>query len=105
MKHPLEQLRIVALVEGVSFLALLFVAMPLKYLAGIPLATRVAGSIHGLLFLIFLSALYRAASECNWPARRSLLAFASSLVPFATFAFDRSLRREIEATLRVPATP
>ena len=93
----LRQLRLVALVEGSSFLALLFVAMPLKYLAGLPLAVRIMGSVHGLLFLMFMAALYRAARERDWPLRRSLLAFVSSIVPFGTFLFDRSLRREIAA--------
>ena len=102
----LRQLRLVALLEGVSFVALLFVAMPLKYLAGLPLAVRIVGSVHGLLFLLFMAALYRASVERRWPARRSLLAFVSSIVPFGTFVFDRSLRREIAAAdARRPAEP
>jgi integral membrane protein len=91
----LRQLRLVALLEGSSFLILLFVAMPLKYQAGLPLAVRIVGSMHGLLFLMFLAALYRAGTECRWPLRRWLLAFAASIVPFGTFVFDRSLRSEI----------
>ena len=93
----LRQLRLVALLEGWSFLALLFIAMPLKYLAGLPLAVRIMGSVHGLLFLMFMAALYRAARKRDWPLRRSLLAFVASIVPFGTFLFDRSLRREIAA--------
>jgi integral membrane protein len=93
----LRQLRLLALLEGSSFLVLLFIAMPLKYLAGLPLAVRIVGSVHGLLFLMFMGALYRASRERAWPLRRSLLAFVSSIVPFGTFIFDRSLRREIAA--------
>ncbi|RYZ34498.1 MAG: DUF3817 domain-containing protein, partial [Myxococcaceae bacterium] len=51
----LRQLRLIAFLEGLSFLGLLFVAMPVKYLLGQPLAVRVAGSVHGLLFLLFVS--------------------------------------------------
>ena len=91
----LRQLRVVAFLEGLSFVLLLFVAMPLKYYAGLPLAVRVLGSLHGLLFLAFCWALARAAIACEWPFRRSLLAFVSSLLPFGTFVFDRSLKREI----------
>jgi integral membrane protein len=91
----LRQLRLVAFLEGVSFLVLLFIAMPLKYLAGLPLAVRIVGLVHGLLFLGFLAALYRAGSQRGWPLRRWLTAFVSSVVPFGTFVFDRSLRREI----------
>ena len=96
----LRQLRLVALLEGTSFLALLFIAMPLKYLAGLPLAVRIVGSAHGMLFVMFMAVLYRAGSARRWPRRRWLIAFVSSVVPFGTFMFDRSLRREIaEVTL------
>ena len=91
----LHQLRLVALLEGTSFLALLLIAMPLKYLAGLPLAVRIVGSVHGALFLMFMAVLYRAGRERNWPLSRWLIAFVSSVVPFGTFVFDRSLRREI----------
>ena len=91
----LRHLRLVALLEGSSFLVLLFIAMPLKYLAGLPLGVRIVGIVHGLLFLMFLAALYRAGRLRDWPLRRSLIAFVSSIVPFGTFMFDRSLRREI----------
>jgi len=93
----LRQLRLVAFLEGSSFLILLFVAMPLKYLAGLPLAVRIAGSIHGVLFIWFVVALYRAARARAWPGRRSLTAFVASILPFGTFVFDASLRRELES--------
>ena len=93
----LRQFRFVAFLEGSSFVILLFVAMPLKYLAGLPLAVRVVGSIHGALFLVFLVALYRAARRAAWPHRRSIAAFVSSILPFGTFIFDASLRREIDS--------
>lgn len=91
----LRHLRLVALLEGTSFLVLLFIAMPLKYLWDLPLAVRIVGSVHGALFLAFLVVLYRAATDRRWPHRRSLIAFVASIVPFGTFLFDPSLRREI----------
>ncbi len=93
--EELKQFRWVAFSEGLSFVLLLFVAMPLKYWAGLPLAVRVVGSVHGLLFVAFVFALFRVAVEREWPARRWGLALLSSLVPFGTFAFDRSLKREL----------
>jgi integral membrane protein len=99
----LRQLRLVALLEGTSFLVLLFIAMPLKYLADLPLAVRIVGSAHGGLFLAFLVGLYRAGRARRWPLRRSAIAFVSSIVPFGTFMFDPSLRREIaEEEGRIP---
>jgi integral membrane protein len=99
----LRQLRLVALLEGASFLILLFIAMPLKYLADLPVAVRIAGSVHGFLFLVFVVLLFRAARQRAWPLRRSLLAFISSILPFGTFVFDRTLRREIAGTAAAPS--
>ena len=97
----LRHLRLIAFLEGTSFVILLFIAMPLKYLAGQPLAVRIVGLAHGVLFLVFLVALYRAARARRWPGGRWLIAFVASIVPFGTFMFDRSLRREIaEGTSR-----
>ena len=93
--NALRQLRVVGFLEGLSFLFLLFVAMPLKHLVGLAITVRIAGSVHGLLFLLFLSALLRVATERDWPARRSLQAFGASLVPFGTFVLDRALKREM----------
>ncbi len=87
--------RRVAFLEGISFVVLLFVAMPLKYLADQPLAVRIVGSAHGLLFVLFVGALFRAGIERSWSPSRWLLAFMSSLVPFGTFMFDGSLKREL----------
>lgn len=92
--RALHQFRAIAFVEGLSFLLLLLVAMPLKYIFELPLAVRVVGSIHGLLFLLFIPALFRVAMQRRWPLQRSLLAFAASLVPGGTFVLDRSLARE-----------
>lgn len=88
--------RLVAFLEGMSFLVLLFVAMPLKYLADMPLAVRIVGSLHGVLFLLFVAMLFGVARDRRWPIRRSLAAFVASLVPFGTFVLDRALKREME---------
>jgi integral membrane protein len=91
----LKTFRWVAIIEGISFVLLLFVAMPLKYILEMPLAVRIAGAAHGVLFLMFCGALFRVALERRWPVSRWALAFGSSLVPFGTFAFDRSVTREL----------
>lgn len=98
--NALRTLRIVGLLEGASFVVLLLVAMPLKYVWGLPMAVRVAGSVHGLLFLAFGASLYRTATELSWPMGRSLTAFVASLLPFGPFVLDRSLKREIESLQR-----
>ncbi len=95
--NVLRNLRIVAFLEGMSFLVLLFIAMPLKYMLDLPLAVRVVGSIHGLLFVLFVAVLVRAAVERSWSIGRSLAAFGAGFVPFGTFVLDRALKREIES--------
>jgi integral membrane protein len=93
--NALRTFRWIAIAEGLSYLVLLFVAMPLKYLFAMPLAVRVTGGIHGLLFVLFCLALVWVAVARRWPVTRSILAFASSLVPFGTFVLDRWLVREM----------
>jgi integral membrane protein len=97
---PIGRLRLIAFVEGCSFLLLLGVGMPLKYLADMPVAVRVTGSLHGALFFLFLLALLHVALAARWRLSRAALVLGSALVPFGTFAMDGSLRREDEQARR-----
>ena len=92
MKNPVSLLRSVALLEAVSYLLLLFIAMPLKYLWSMPLAVRVVGSIHGALFVIFCIALWRVLMHTKWPFSRAMLVFIASLLPFVPFFIDHRMR-------------
>lgn len=95
--HPIHSLRILALVEACSYLVLLGIAMPLKYLAGQPLAVRYVGWAHGLLFVLFCAALLRAQLAARWPLARSAAYFAASLIPLVPFFLDRGLREQARA--------
>ena len=90
----LGRLRLVGFLEGLSFLLLLGVAMPLKYLAGEPSAVRVVGMAHGVLFLAYLAAILQAQVEYGWSWRKSALLVIASLLPFGPFVADRKLLRE-----------
>ena len=90
---PIGRLRQVGKIEGTSFLVLLFGAMPLKYLAEMPLAVKIVGWAHGLLFIWFCWALVRA-KIAGLPLRLAALAFVASLLPFGPFLIDDRLRRE-----------
>lgn len=85
------RLRLVGFVEGISFLLLLFIAMPLKYIWDMPLAVRVVGSIHGALFILFIYFIVQAYAEKNWSRRELMLALLSSVIPFGTFYADKHL--------------
>jgi integral membrane protein len=89
VKNPITFLRKTALVEAVSFLILLGVAMPLKYAWGMPLAVKVAGWIHGLLFMVFCVALVQAIRIARWPWPRSIMVFVAALLPFGPFIVDK----------------
>lgn len=98
MATILNRLRLASLVEAVSYLVLLGVAMPLKYWADLPLAVSVAGMIHGVLFLWLVWLLMRANMETAWPKSRLwTLAFAS-LLPVVPFLLDRHVRGWIAET-------
>lgn len=91
---PLGRLRLVGLLEGSSFLLLLLVAMPLKYLAGRPEMVQVVGMAHGVLWVLYLLAAGHAAVRYRWGAGRVLAAFVASVLPAGPFVFDRGLKRE-----------
>jgi integral membrane protein len=91
---PLGKLRMTGIAEGISFITLLFIAMPLKYMAGNPQFVWYVGWVHGLLFMLFILALINAKINLEWKIGKTLLAFLASLIPFGTFILDKSLRKE-----------
>lgn len=92
-KDPLARLRLIGALEGVSFLVLLGIAMPIKYLAGKPEMVRIVGSAHGLLFVLFVAAVFQVSVQLRWPLTRVVAALAASVLPFGPFVFDAHLRR------------
>ena len=93
MSAEVRRFRFVSLAEGVSYLALVGVAMPLKYAAGMPSAVRVVGMAHGVLFVAFVLALLSAAQMERWPLKKSAIAMIAALLPFGAFWLERRLRR------------
>lgn len=91
MKSPIPFLRTIGHVEAISFLLLLGIAMPLKYLAGMPLAVKVLGWAHGVLFVALGLALLRTMIVAKWSLGRSTLVFAAAFVPFGPFLLDRRM--------------
>jgi integral membrane protein len=87
-------LRVFGLVEGVSFVVLLGIAMPLKYLAGMPRAVSVVGMAHGVLFVLYAAALVHAHFTVGWSMRRSLGLFAAAVIPLGPLLVDGGLRRD-----------
>jgi integral membrane protein len=83
----------ISLLEGLSFLILLGIAMPLKYVFDMPLAVRYVGWVHGLLFIIYIYAVFPTARSLKWEFGRTFFALFASILPFGPFIFDRNLRK------------
>ena len=66
--------------------------MPLKYFAGLPMAVKIVGMIHGVLFLAFCYALARVMMVAKWPVGRSAVVFIAALLPFGPINVDRRMR-------------
>jgi len=86
--------RLISLAEGISLLVLLFIAMPMKYFMGMPVAVKIIGSIHGGLFILYVIALAIIHFTQKWSILFSLGAFAASFIPFGTFVLDKQLRKK-----------
>lgn len=93
----LQFFRKVAFIEGLSFLILVFVAMPLKYIWDLPQTVRVVGMIHGILFILYIWILIRVWIDRDWKFSRATIAVIASLIPFGTMMFDPSLKREADS--------
>jgi integral membrane protein len=89
----LRALRLLAIVEGVSTLVLFGIAMPLKYFAGMPLAVRIVGSIHGALFVALVVMLLLAIRKVPIPLGLAAAGIAAAVVPGGPFLLDRHLAR------------
>ncbi len=100
-KTSLGRLRVIGWWEGISFLLLLGVAMPLKYLADSPQAVRIVGMAHGVLFLLYIWAAIQAALERDWTWKRTLLVLVASLLPAGPFVVDAKILREEQARDKV----
>ena len=85
MMNKVTVFKWIANLEGVSFLILLLVAMPLKYIWQLPWLTQQVGMAHGVLFVGYIVAVFVVQKELLWSYRQTLLAIILSFVPFGTF--------------------
>jgi integral membrane protein len=91
LKAPLHSVRMIGIIEGISFLLLLFIAMPLKYIFSLPLAVSIVGALHGGLFVLYILAVLYAMFKVRWSIFKTFIAMAVSVVPFGPFLFDKYL--------------
>ena len=93
LSSTLGRLRLTGIIEGLSFIILLAIAMPLKYLAGKPEMVTIVGMAHGLLFVLYIALTVIAKFQYRWSWKRMLLLWVASVIPFGTFYADYKLLR------------
>ncbi len=94
IKTNLGILRLLAYLEGISFLLLLGVGMPLKYMYEMPKPNMIIGMIHGILFMAYCVWVIIVKQEKKWSALKTFWALLASFLPFGTFVADVKLFRE-----------
>lgn len=94
MNKKLSWLRKAGIAEGISFLVLLGIAMPLKYIFHQPMAVKIFGWIHGILFVTFLGLAWEVKTDRNRSLKWFATAFLAAIIPTGTFFFDKKLKEE-----------
>ena len=87
-----SRFRIISIIEGLSYLILVFIAMPLKYMFDYPMAVKVVGMSHGVLFILFFLALVMAMNRYKWKFLGFQL-FVYSLIPFGFILIERIIMK------------
>ena len=90
----ISRFRKVAIAEGISYLMLFVISMPLKYLANILWPNQVIGLIHGVLFMAYMLLAIPLFTKLKWPFKRMLLVIIASLLPFGTFWLEKRYLRD-----------
>ena len=94
LNSHLGRLRIIGFLEGISFILLVGVAMPLKYIGGYQHATWDIGMIHGVLFITYIIAVIPVKFDLNWNLKTTFLVLLASLLPFGTFVAEYKIFRK-----------
>jgi integral membrane protein len=89
----IQMLRIIGCLEGISFILLLFFAMPMKYMMNNPIYVQYVGMGHGVLFIVLLAVLFRVCQKQKWPNHIFMLGFIAAILPFGPFVFDHKIKK------------
>jgi len=88
--------RIIAFLEGISYILLLFIATPVKYLFDEPQYVKLLGMPHGLLFIIYVILAFMINSEMKWDKSTLFKVLVASVIPFGTFYIDRNYLKQMK---------
>ncbi|MFK5976204.1 MAG: DUF3817 domain-containing protein [Sulfurovum sp.] len=93
----LKKFRLINKIEGISFIILVFIAMPMKYYFDIPMATKIVGMAHGVLVFVFIYQIIEAHQEAKFKLQESALYSLLSLIPFGSFYTENLLAKKSNA--------
>ena len=97
IKNYLKQLfRLISLLEGISYLLLLFIAVPIKYFGNDEFYVKLLGMPHGLLFMSYVVFAIIFRKKYNWSSKSFLIILSASVIPFGTFYIDKKYLRNID---------
>lgn len=97
LKTNIGRLRLVALLEGLSLIVLVFVGVPLKYMFNNPIGSEVVGPIHGVLFILYVIFTFNVASEYKWKFfKTTWKVLIASFIPFGTFYIDNKILKPLQ---------
>lgn len=97
MSKLLSTFRIVALLEGVSYILLLFIATPVKYFANDPQYVKMLGMPHGLLFIAYIVMAVLMSKDMKWNNRTLWIVLIAAIIPFGTFYIDKKYLKPANA--------
>lgn len=95
IKNDVGRFKLIAVLEGLSLLILLFIAMPLKYWFDSPMMVKIVGYAHGILFIAFSYYTLLFMIRYKWSIIKAGLVFLSSFVPFGTFIFEAKVLKKM----------
>ncbi|MCX7549554.1 DUF3817 domain-containing protein [Xanthomarina sp. F2636L] len=91
----LNTFRVIALLEGISYILLLFIAVPIKYFANDPQYVKMLGMPHGILFVAYVILAIILGSKLKWKTSSLLFILAASVIPFGTFYVDKVYLKQV----------
>lgn len=92
INNVLTRFRAISAIEGLSFLLLVFIAMPIKYIGENPYPVKILGMMHGVLFIIFMISLFETKIRKSWDTGMVFQLFVLSLIPFGAFFIERKVK-------------
>lgn len=96
MPSLFNSFRVVALLEGLSYILLLFIAVPIKHFGDDPMYVELLGMPHGILFLAYIVLAIMVGQELKWNTKTLVIVLVASIIPFGTFYIDRTYLKSVK---------